>query len=307
MTVATISVSSQGKQGIALIKGWLESQGALDTSPLALRRARHDAFAAGLPPIAGVRVTPSWLGTTRSLLIEPDNADGDLMFVHGGAYVLGSPESHLSLAVRYALASRMRVHAIAYRHAPEHPYPAAVNDMLTAWRALPPDSTILGTSAGGGIVLSAAVAMRDRGLPLLSRLIILIAPWIDLTLSGGSIERNAQCDIMLSRDGLCADAQAYCGTLDPRDARVSPLLADLSGLPPLFVQVGGNEILLDDSLRLEAKVAATGGICRCEVWEAMTHSWVAFHDHVPEADASIAEVGRTITRLGAWQSDAKTT
>lgn len=297
MNITRIAASQQGQAGITRIRDWLAAQGTANAPPLAERRAKHDGFTAAAAPVEGVDIRPTTLGGIRALAIAPPDAVGDWLFVHGGAYVLGSPESHGPLAARYARAFGAHMHAPAYRLAPEHPYPAALDDVIAAFAALPTGSAMLGTSAGGGLVLAAAIAMRDRGMAMPTRL-LLIAPWIDLTLSGDSVDRNALLDPMLSRAGLAADADAYRGSLAVSDPQISPLFADLAGLPPIFVQVGEDEVLLDDSLRLERTVTAAGGRCHVEIWEGMTHSWMAFADQLPEAEQSIQAAAKFVAGRG---------
>jgi acetyl esterase/lipase len=296
MSLTHIAASDAGRAGIALVRDWLAANAPGPGTPLSERRARHEAFAAAAPAVEGVSVSAGSLGGVRTLVVTPPEARGDVLVLHGGAYVLGSPESHLPLVARCALASGARMHALAWSLAPEHPCPAGIEDTLAAWRALSeeaPRAAMLGNSAGGGIALAAVVAARAAGLPQPS-LVAMMGPWVDLSVTRPSTARNAAADVMLDVRGLQADAALYRGARPVEDALVSPLNADLSGLAPIFVQVGGDEILLDDALELERRVSAAGGRCDVEVWEGMTHSWAAFDRFVPEANAAIQALGRRL-------------
>lgn len=274
----------------------LAERGDGPDTPIAERRQRMEAFAADSPEVPGITVAEGPLGLRQGLSAVPPRSRGNVLFLHGGAYVLGSARTHIKLAARYAAASGLTVHVLDYRLAPEHPYPAAIDDALAAWTALTDRGgkvVLAGDSAGGGLALATAIAIRDRGLAS-PALLAMVAPWIDLTLSGESMTRNASHDIMLTREGLAADADRYGGVLPLHDPRITPLYADLWGLPPLFVQVGGNEVLLDDTLRLEANARAAGVTCEVEVWDDMTHAFSAFGPMVPEAAASIENFGTAL-------------
>jgi epsilon-lactone hydrolase len=292
MTISHFPVSDAGRAGVAAIGALLAARPDGPDISLTERRAWLEAFAANAPPAEGVEIAETTLGGVATLRVSPPGACGDILFLHGGAYVLGSANTHKGLAARYALASGATFHVIDYRLAPEHPYPAALGDALAAWRALTRmgPALLMGDSAGGGLALATAIACRDGGL-VLPRAVAMAAPWIDLALTGASMDSNAAHDAMLSRAGLAADADRYRDQLPADDPRISPLLANLSGLPPLLVQVGTAEVLLDDAVRLHDRATAAGTPCNLQLWEGMTHAWAAFGPAVPEAALSITAMG----------------
>lgn len=292
MTVHRIPSSEAGRAGMAAVRAMLAGRDDAAT-PLPERRAGLEAFAAQAPAVKGVSMTEQVLGSRPSLRIAPPDARGEILFLHGGAYVLGSARSHAGLAARYALASGATVHVLDYRLAPEHPYPAALEDALAAWAELGREGrrcALAGDSAGGGLSLALAVALRDRRAPAPAAIAI-TSPWCDLTLSGGSMTDRAGQEIMLSRAGLAQDADRYRGGRDAGDPAVSPLFAELSGLPPVFVQVGTHEVLLDDARRLYDRLVMAGVPVTLETWDDMGHAWAAFGSAVPEAEASIVSFG----------------
>jgi monoterpene epsilon-lactone hydrolase len=252
----------------------------------------------------------SWVqvsvGGVAAERISPPNgtAEAVLLFLHGGGYQLGSPRSHRHLAA--ALAESASAVAIVpdYRLAPEHHFPAALDDVLAVWRGLlevghnPQRIVIAGDSAGGGLVLSLMVAARAAALPLPAAA-FLISPWLDLTCDAESYVSRGVADPVLDRDHLQSMAKAYVGFADATDPRVSPLRADLSRLPPMLVHVGDCEVLLDDSRRLATLMDASGGIVRLEVWPEMIHVWHWYLTLLPEAREAIDQAGAWI-RARLW-------
>lgn len=213
--------------------------------------------------------------------------DGVLLWVHGGAYVAGFARAAVGLAGGIARGARIRAASVEYRLAPEHPFPAPLDDVLTAYRALlhegvPVDRIAFGgESAGGGLVLSALVALRDAGEPLPAAAVVL-SPWTDLSLSGGSIATKASADPVLSEAALRPDALDYLAGCDARDPRISTAFADLTGLPPLAVHVGSHEVLLDDAVRLAARAAEADVQVELTVYPREHHGF----EHGEMADAS---------------------
>jgi acetyl esterase/lipase len=224
------------------------------------------------------------------------DAQGVLLFLHGGGYNAGSCKTHRAMAERLARAAHVRVLQIDYRLAPEHPCPAAIDDAAQAYRWLlgqgitPQQIAIGGDSAGGGLVLATLIALRDGGAPLPAAA-FMISPWLDMALDGESIRTRAQLDPLSSFQGLHAAAQLYLGGRDPRDPQASPLYADLRGLPPLLIHVGDHEVLLSDATRLAERAQAAGVQVQLEIWDEMWHVWHAWADELPEAREAIAQIG----------------
>jgi epsilon-lactone hydrolase len=297
MTITHFPSSEQGRQGIATIRTMLAQRDEGPHMPVAERRARLKEFAANAPPVDDVEIREACLNGLRSLTIVPPGAVGDVMFLHGGAYVLGSADTHKGLAARYALASGAVFNVVDYRLAPEHPYPAALDDIMAAWSALDHSKPValVGDSAGGGLALATAIACRDQRLPMPLAL-AMISPWLDLSLSGPSLLSNAESDLMLTQAGLAADADRYRGGYAAIDPRISPLFADLTGLPPILVQAGTDEVLLNDAETMHRRATEVGVDCILQLWRDMTHAWTAFGPHVPEAAIAIAEAGAFLRR-----------
>ncbi len=284
--------SPQGIAGIAAVRAMLAANPDDADVSLADRRARLAAFAALSPPPIEP-VVEDRIGGVRVLRVTPPDANGRIVYLHGGAYVLGSAETHLRLGAAYARASGAEAIVVDYRLAPEYPYPAAIEDALAVWRGISGDgvpTALAGDSAGGGLVLALAIAIRDAGLPPPAALAI-TSPWVDLTLNAPSITARAKAELMLSQRGLALDADRYRGAVPAGDPRVSPLFAELKGLPPTMIQVGEAEILYDDALELATRLHAAGIAVRLQAWQEMGHAWAAFGDAVPEAAMSIAGLG----------------
>lgn len=292
MRTEIISASPEGLKGVAEFRAMLAGQPDDADTDLAVRRARLAAFAIAAAAPTGVTITDKLLGNVRVLQIDPPNWQGQAVFLHGGAYVLGSADTHLRTAAKYALASGARVLSVDYRLAPEHPYPAALNDALEVWNEVGElmPSAVIGDSAGGGLALALSVEILRKRLPV-SAAVALISPWADLTLTNDSIDAMATAEIMLSKRGLEKDAERYRGSIDASDPVVSPALADLHGMPPVLIQVGTDEILFDDARLVADRIDAAAGNVHLQIWDGMTHAWPAYGDAVPEAGASIQAVG----------------
>jgi acetyl esterase/lipase len=234
-------------------------------------------------------------GIPAEWVYAPNAAEGrTFLYLHGGAYFLGSCNTHRDLAALMARATASRVLLIEYRLAPEHPYPAALEDAVAAYRWLvrsgydPANMIIGGDSAGGGLTLGTLITLRDSGerLPACA---VLLSPWTDLAGTGESLKTRRDADPWLNPDELIPTARMYLRDLDPRHPVVSPIYADLQGLPPMIVHVGTDEILLDDSLRLAERARNAGVETELKVWDEMWHVFQSFP--IPEARQSIEEIG----------------
>lgn len=260
-----------------------------------------------MSPVPGdVRFEAVTLGGIAAERVVVPGADPDraLLFLHGGGFVVGSPLTHRELVARIARAAGVTAFVPDYRLAPEHPFPAGIEDSVAAYRALielgfaPDRVAIAGDSAGGGLTVASLIALRDAGDPLPSAAVCL-SPWVDLTLTGGSIESRAAADPWVDRAGLAHMARHYLAGADPTHPLASPILADLSRLPPLLVHVGAAEVLHDDAARLAERAQQHGVEVVFEAWEAMVHVWHAF-PLLPEAHQATTRIGRFLrARLGA--------
>lgn len=240
-------------------------------------------------------------GGVRVDVVSPRLVDptASIVYLHGGAYVSGSPRSYRRLVSHLAAITGCRVYAVDYRLAPEHPYPAALDDSIAVYTALQADESaetlvLAGDSAGGGLTLATAVTLRDRGAPLPAALAC-IAPWADLTCSGQSMRTRARLERMMSPAGLAIDARRYANGENLRNPLISPLFADLRGLPPLLIQVGDDEILLDDSTRLATVAEAAGVSVTLQVWPRLWHVWHLYAGLMPEADAALRAIAAFIS------------
>jgi acetyl esterase/lipase len=261
---------------------------------VATMRARLDAAAALFQRPPDVRYEPvSAGGVPAEWTIAPDaDADRALVYFHGGSYNAGGVGSHRALCTQLARATGLRVLSVDYRLAPEHPHPAAVEDACAALRFVwqsgfaPSQVALAGDSAGGGLALAALVALRDAGDPLPAA-VALLSPWTDLTLSGASFLGKADVDPMIVPDVLAVARDRYVAKQAADAPTISPLFADLAGLPPMLVQVGTDECLLDDSTRLAERASDAGTDVVLEVWDDMIHVWQAFFAMLPEGRDAI--------------------
>jgi epsilon-lactone hydrolase len=236
--------------------------------------------------------------------ISPAHAPQDkaILYFHGGGFRIGSVTSHRDLIAQIALASGCRVLAINYRLAPEHRYPAALDDALAAYgwmldRGLKSTNiAFAGDSAGGNLVLAAMLALRERGIPL-PITAALMSPWTDLAATGASYITRAEADPIHQRAMILALARNYLGGQgDPCDPLVSPLYADPAGLPPLLIQVGDRETVLDDSVMFADLARAAGVDVTLEVWDGMIHVFQMFGAELPEALQAIASIAGFLNR-----------
>lgn len=229
-----------------------------------------------------------------------------VLYLHGGAFFAGSPRTHRSLARAIARSLGASVFVCDYRLAPEHPYPAGLDDALVAWQGLlalgyRSDQLILaGDSAGAGLALSLALALRDRDQALPVAL-LLISPFTDLTLASDAMHSLTRRDPMLSRQLLRRAADWYRQDIAADDPRVSPRYADLQGLPPLLIQVGSEEILLDDALNLERQARDAGVRVECQIWPGLWHDFQLFQGVLPEAELAMEAMSRFIDAVFAGE------
>lgn len=262
---------------------------------IAQRRRDIDArgLANQLPADVAVEAV-SANGVRSEWSTTPDADRGKvILYLHGGGYVIGSLDSHRHLAAEIGRAAHSRTLAIDYRLAPEHPFPAAVDDALAAYRFLlsngtsPSGISIAGDSAGGGLVVAAMVAIREAGLPQ-PACGWPISPWVDMEAIGDSMVSKAAADPTVQKAGILDMAQHYLGGADPRSPLAAPLYADLRGLAPLLIQVGAAETLLDDAIRLAQRAGAGDVAVDLQVWPEMIHVW---HLYFPQLAAGRRAIG----------------
>jgi len=267
------------------------------------QRAQSGQMISSMAPMpADAKTEQLTVAGVPALWVEVPECDRQraVLYLHGGGYVVGSILSHQELAARIARAAKARVLVLDYRLAPESPYPAAVTDAVGAYQFLleagfaPSRLTIAGDSAGGGLTVVTLAALRDRGLPLPGAGVAL-SPWADLTLSGETITTKAAEEAVLSLDTLRLWASLYAAVTDPADPAISPVNADLTGLPPLLVQVGTSEVLLSDAERLAERVRAAGGAVDYQPEDGLFHCYQLFPIY-PEAFSAVERIGQFILR-----------
>ncbi|MEM8766803.1 MAG: alpha/beta hydrolase [Pseudomonadota bacterium] len=278
-----------------VLKHTIRKQMSTFEEPAALREQMSRST--GKPP-ADVTVKPVSVDGVPAEWLAAEGAaeDAALLYLHGGGYVFGGPDSHRDVAARLAKETKLRVLLIDYRLAPEHPFPAAVEDATTAYRFLlaegyPPERLLLaGDSAGGGLAMALMVNLKDLELPL-PRAAALISPWVDMTLLAESLLGNADKDVMLSPEAINRFATHYLKGQDPRSPLASPLHADLAGMPPVYVVVGSTEVLLSDSESLVAKLTEAGSDAELVVWPKMPHAFPVLSSLIPEGRQAIGNIG----------------
>ena len=247
---------------------------------------------------AGVTCTAVDAGGVSAEWSVADTAADDkaILYVHGGGFVMGSAGSHRDLTGRLSKASGARVLSLNYRLAPEHPFPAQIDDSVAAYSWLldegykPANIAIAGDSAGGGLAFSALLAIRDSGKPLPAAGVG-ISPWVDMEGKGDSMSTRAAVDPVVQKEGLLGMAKLYLGDAEPTNPLAAPLHANLEGLPPLLIHVGDSETLLDDANRIAAKAKNAGVDVTLKVWDEMPHVWHLFAPILPEGQQAIEEIG----------------
>ena len=276
----------------------LRSGGPDLAAPPPQARENFEAMLAGIPIAEDVTFEQATIGGVPARWSVTPGAPSDrvLLYLHGGGYMIGSTNGYRPLFSALARAMGARGLAIDYRLAPENPFPAAVDDALAAYRALlrqgiaPHGIAIAGDSAGGGLTLATLISARDAGLPMPAAA-VLLSPWTDLACTGGSMSSKAAEDPSLNRDGLLGLAATYLNGASPLAPLSSPFYADLTGLPPLLIQVGSAEVLLDDATRLAAKAGEADVAVQLEVWPRMPHVWHVFAFTLSEGRDAIASAG----------------
>ena len=288
-------------RGIDVVREHLAKLPPSDSLTIAERRAQYERAEKIFPTPPEIKVERvSAPAAPAEWLRPPSAAPGRVvLYLHGGGYVIGSPRSHRHLAAAVAAAAAASALLLDYRLAPEHPYPAAVDDAVAAYRWLldqgtaPGHVVVAGDSAGGGLTVATLLALREAGVPLPAGGVC-ISPWVDLSCGGESYRTKAAVDPIVQRAGVDQMARAYLGDTPPRTPLASPLFADLGGLPPLLIHVGSDEVLLDDAVQLADRARAAGVDATLEVWDRMIHVWHWFLPMLDEAKDAIDGIGRFV-------------
>jgi acetyl esterase/lipase len=270
------------------------------------QRADFDEMFASRPLGDDVSLRPRTLGGRPALDVLVDGAEGDgiILYLHGGGYSIGSARTGANLAAPLARSTGVPAVSLDYRLAPEDPFPAAVDDALAAYRELLESNqkvVVAGDSAGGGLALALLIAARGAGLPQPAAA-VLYSPWTDVSLSGGSMDSRGEFDPLFARAQMTESADWYVGGQDAQAELASPLFADLAGLPPLLIQVGSAEVLLDDSLRLAVRAAGSEVDVSLDVVAGAPHVFQYFTGFLPEADEALERAAAFVRRrLGDQQ------
>jgi monoterpene epsilon-lactone hydrolase len=270
-------------------------------SPQEMRTAMAAAFSA-FPSASQVKCEPVNASGVKAEWITADNAAPDrvVLYLHGGGYIMGSIETHRELVARLSKAAAARGLALDYRLAPENPFPAAVDDAIAAYRWLlaqgyqPGRIVIAGDSAGGGLTVSTLLALRDLGIAAPAAGVC-ISPWVDFEAEGESMASRAAQDPLVSRDAILSLAKMYVGEHgNLREPLAAPINAALENLPPLFIQVGNAETLLDDSTRLADRAEEAGVDVTLQIWDEMPHVWHLAAPVLPEGQEAIEKIGEFV-------------
>lgn len=281
---------------IIKLKGLLRAKALPPETSIAERRALMEklAFRVADDVVVEKRTVA---GRDAEWLCAPGADAGHvLLYLHGGGYVMGSPNTHRALAGELSRAAGACVLLPDYRLAPEAPFPAAVDDARAAYQWLLGEGhaaerlAIAGDSAGGGLTVATLLSLRDHGLPQ-PRCAACLSPWSDLACSNASYQTRAAADPMITSADITLMAGAYLDGADPKSALASPNRADLTALPPLLIHVGRDEVLLDDALVLHEAARSAGVASTLEIWDDMIHVWHAFHPLLPEGKQAIARIG----------------
>ena len=276
------------------------------TGPMPVQRMREGfaAFMGSFPIPTGVRRTPTELAGRPAVLVEPDGQaqPGTILYFHGGSFSLGSPETAMAITAQLVRRTAVRALSLDYRLAPENPFPAAIEDCLAAYRSLldsgtdPASLAFAGDSAGGGLTVTTCLAARDAGLPMPAA-IVAFSPGLDHTRSAASMSTKEGIDPFFTVDGMGHTGQLYLGGQDPNQPLLAPaVLADLTGFPPILLQVGTNELLLDDSVRLARRAREADVDVILDITAGVPHVFQAFVGTLDESDQALDRAALFLTQ-----------
>lgn len=274
-----------------------------DVSTIELARKRFDRTLSAIFPASSHKVVRCIIAGTYVDVIETSRDTGwNVMYLHGGGFVMGSTKSYRQHLKRISKLCSAKVYAVDYSLAPEAPYPKALNEIQRVWEALVSDEgvdpqtvTFMGDSAGANLAVVSALRFRDSNINLPASL-VLLSPFLDLTLSGKSHETNAKIDPMLNRQKVEFFADAYAGAADKNGSYVSPIFASLKDLPPMLVHASNDEILLSDARTIVENAQRDGTDATLYIGEGMWHGWHLFAAYVPEAKRAMRQVTQFVTR-----------
>jgi acetyl esterase/lipase len=278
-------------------------QGGLDTSAdVPTLRAAFSDLMAQVPVAPDVQQSPVEIGGVAGVevTIQGNESENEILYFHGGVYVIGNAAATVPLVGDLVRRTGAKAITLEYRLAPEHPYPAAVEDARAAYEVLlaqgiaPAQIALAGESAGGGLAVALLLALREAGAPLPS-CGYLMSPYVDLTLSGETLAEKREVDPLLTPDGLRARIPDYVGGADPSDPLISPIFGDLRELPPLLIQVGSHEVLLSDALRLAGRAAISDVRVTLDVTPGVPHVFQAYAGLLDEAGAALDRASDFLT------------
>ncbi|MEP7213391.1 MAG: alpha/beta hydrolase [Acidobacteriota bacterium] len=248
----------------------------------------------GVQPVNDASVRGEWLS------VEEPDAQAIVLYIHGGGFVACSPATHRPISAGLARLTRLRVFSLDYRLAPEHPFPAAFEDVVAAYHRLRKENpevriAVAGDSAGGGLTLSLLLKLKNDGIDLPSCAVCFSA-WTDLTGSGESVKANEKSDRMFYASTISSFADAYVSRDERENVYASPVFGDFAAMPPILFQVGSTEVLVDDSRRIHEKIQAAGGESELQIYDDVFHSWQMGVGLLPEADAAMKDAAEFIRR-----------
>jgi monoterpene epsilon-lactone hydrolase len=275
-----------------------------EPEPVERMRAGFAAFMGSFPVPAGVRRTPAVVAGRPAVLVEPEGESqpGTILYFHGGSFSLGSPETAMVLTANLVTRTGVRAMSLDYRLAPEHPFPAAIEDCVAAFRSLldsgidPASIVFAGDSAGGGLTVTTCLAAREAGLPMPAA-IVAFSPGLDHTRTGRTMRAKEGIDPFFTMDGMARTGEMYLGGQDPDQPLLAPaVLADLTGFPPILLQAGTNEMLLDDSVRLAERAREAEVDVTLDITAGVPHVFQAFAGRLDEAGQALDRAALFITQ-----------
>lgn len=297
----TSAVSTDQLEDILAAFGALTSSWDENT-PLDTMRQDFEGFFAAYPEAPGATIEHINLGApcerTTTAGSDPSRA---VLLLHGGGFSMGSARAHRPYATQLAVATDAVIYNLDYRLAPEHVFPAALDDVLAAYQSLLADPAInhialCGDSAGGGLAVAAMLRMQAENLPSPAAC-VLVSPWADMLCEGASYDSNAALDPIASKDNGIVMGQTYLGLEgDPTDVLASPVRADLAGMPPTLILAGSREVFLDDGQTIADKIKQTGGSAEMQIWPGMIHQWPLHGGRLGEADEAVSTIGAFLSR-----------